>query len=341
MSCRLSVIVVTWNVRDMVRACLDRLYQELAGLDAEVIVVDNASGDGTAAMIRRDFPWVRLCVNRANVGFPLANNQALAVARGEHVLFLNPDTEPGPGAIRGCLAALDADASIGVTGCRLVLEDGSTQLECARRPYLLRHLAMEVLYLHMLFPRSRVFGDHLLGHWDHLGERDVEAISGAFMLARRNVVDQVGGLPATVFMYHEDLGFCLRVQRAGWRIRYLGQYTTVHRWRGSSSRSTAALALLEGESKLQLIRDAQGPLAAAAGRGVFAVRCALRLVAGGLGSLLLSGTRLPGRYPRVFDWRTHALQLAWAVAPALVSHRIPRAPDDAQAIMAEPAAAGL
>jgi GT2 family glycosyltransferase len=324
--CKLSVILVTWNVRDLVRACLDRLYVELDGVDAEVIVVDNASTDGTVAMIRREFPQVRVLDNASNVGFPLANNQALAHARGEYVLFLNPDTEVGPGAVTGCIAALDADPTIGVAGCKLVLEDGGVQWECARRHYLLRHLLMEVFYLHMLFPRSRIFGDHLLGHWDHEGERDVEAISGAFMMTRRGVVEEVGGLPAELFMYHEDLGFCIRVVRAGWRIRYLGQYSTLHRWRGSSRSSSRALALLEGECKLRLIRDAQGRFAAAIGRGVYAVRCALRLVGGGIGSVALSRTSLPHRYPSVFDWRTHGLQLVWALFPWLVANRMPRPP---------------
>jgi GT2 family glycosyltransferase len=326
MKCKLSVVVVTWNVRDLVCVCLVRLYEELEGVDAEVIVVDNASTDGTVAAIRRSFPQVRVLANTVNAGFPVANNQALSVARGEYVLFLNPDTEVGAGAVKGCLGALERDPRLGVVGCKLVLEDGSVQLECARRPYLLRHMAAELLYLHMLFPRSRIFGDHLLGYWDHEGERDVEAISGAFMLARRSVVSAVGGLPADLFMYHEDLAFCLRVQRAGWRIRYLGQFTTLHRWQGSSRRSSEALALLEGESKVRLVREAQGPAAGVIARLLFAVRCILRLTVGGVGSLLLGRGRLPARYPRVFDWRTHALQLVWAVWPARVAHRVPRPP---------------
>jgi GT2 family glycosyltransferase len=273
----LSVIIVTWNVRDLTLACLAVLQRELHEIPSEVIVVDNASGDGTVEAVRAAYPETRIVANRANMGYPAANNQGVAAARGDYVLFLNPDTEPGPGSVAACLSALEADAAVGVAGCRLELEDGSVQLECARHPYLLRHLAMELLYLHMLFPRSRIFGDHLMGYWDHRGERDVEAICGAFMMARRSVVEQVGGLPSDVFMYHEDLAFCLRVRRAGWRIRYLGEHVTLHRWRGSSSKSDAKLALLEGQYKLQLIRDAQGSLSAAVGRVLFAVRCASRL----------------------------------------------------------------
>ena len=331
---KLSVLIVSWNVRDMLTACLDALLREVDGMATEIILVDNASSDDTVAMVRARFPMVRVIANSENVGFPIANNQALREARGEYVLYLNPDTEVGQGSVTGCVAALDADPAVGMTGCKLVLEDGSVQLECARRPYLLRHLCMEVLYLHMLFPRSRIFGDHLMSYWDHEGERDVEAICGAFMLARRSVAQQVGGLPEDIFMYHEDVAFCTHVRRAGWRIRYLGHYSTLHRWRGSSRKSAAKLALLEGEYKLQLLRDTQGPWHARAGRAIFALRCAVRFVAGGALSLLLGWTSLPERYPRVLDWRTHGLQLIWTVAPWLVAHQVPRAPQ--AAAMAQP-----
>lgn len=324
--CRLSVLIVTWNVRDLVCACLAAIERTASGITYEVIVVDNDSTDGTVEEIRWRFPAVTVLPNTENIGFPAANNQALERASGEYVLFLNPDTEVGADTLRGCMAVLDSNTDVAVVGCKLVLEDGTIQRECARRPYLLRHLAAELLYLHMLFPDSRLFGDHLMGYWDHEGERDVEAISGAFMMARRHVVEQVGGLPEEVFMYHEDLAFCLRVRREGWRIRYAGQYTTLHRWRASSGKSTAALSLLEGEAKVRLVREAEGLGAGVAARGLFALRCASRTVVGGAASLLLGRTALPRSYPRVFDWRTHALQFTWAVAPRLVSSRIPVTP---------------
>jgi GT2 family glycosyltransferase len=319
---KLSVIVVTWNVRDLTLACLAALQRETPGIDTEVIVVDNASGDGTAQAVRSAYPQACVIENASNVGFPAANNQALARARGEYVLFLNPDTEVGQRAVAACIDALERDTALGMAGCKLLLEDGTIQLECARRPYLLRHLAMETLYLHMLFPRSRIFGDHLMSWWNHEGTRDVEAICGAFMLARTAVARAVGGLPEDVFMYHEDIAFCTRVRRAGWRIRYLGDVSTLHRWRGSSRRSTAHLALLEGAYKLQLIRDEQGAAAAAAGRVLFGIRCVTRLGIALVGALLRLD-RLRSRYPRVFDVRTHSLQLAWTVAPITVAHLMP------------------
>jgi hypothetical protein len=325
---KVSAVVVTWNVRDFTLRCLHALHARAQGLPIEVIVVDNASGDGTADAVRLAFPDAVVITNDQNVGFPRANNQALRVASGDYILFLNPDTIVGEGTLRACVEALDGDASVGMVGCRLLYENGDVQLECARRPYLLRHLVMETLYLHMLFPRHPFFGHHLMGDWDHTGTRDVEAISGAFMMVRRDVALAMGGLPEDLFMYHEDLSFCLRVRRAGWRIRYLGDHTTTHYWQRSSRGSTAPLELLEGEHKLLLIRESQGPLAASIGRGVFAVRSALRLGIAGVGSLLPDHAAARQRYPRVFDTRRHALQLAWSVAPAAM-RRLVRSPGEA------------
>src|SRR5690606_31348674 len=167
----------------------------------------NASSDGTAQAVREHFPHVRVISNSVNVGFPRANNQALACARGRYVLYLNPDTEVRPGTLGACVAELDANPDIGVVGCRLESPDGTIQYEGARNTYRFRHLAFELLWLHMFFPRSRIFGDHRLGSWDHRGTRDVEAVSGAFMMVRRELAVRLGGLPDDVFMYHEDLSF--------------------------------------------------------------------------------------------------------------------------------------
>jgi GT2 family glycosyltransferase len=320
---RVSVVIVTWNVRDLTLQCIRALHARADGVPLEIIVVDNASSDGTADAVRVAFPGTIVIANDTNVGFPRANNQALREARGDCILFLNPDTLIGEGTLRACVETLDEDASVGMVGCRLLYENGEVQPECARRPYLLRHLMMETLYLHMLFPRHRLFGHHLIGDWDHLGTRDVEAISGAFMMVRRDVAVALGGLPEELFMYHEDLSFCLRLRRAGWKIRYRGDHTTMHYWRRSTNRSTMPLELLEGEHKLLLIREAQGPAASAVGRGVFVLRSAIRLAIAGAASMLPDDAPVKRRHPRVFDARRHALHLAWSLAPGTMRRLVP------------------
>jgi GT2 family glycosyltransferase len=317
-----SVIIVTWNVRDLTLQCMEALHARAGSVPFEVVLVDNGSVDGTVDAVRAQFPSTVIIENEQNMGFPHSNNQGLAVARGRYVLFLNSDTIIGEGTLEACVAELDREPDVGMVGCRLLLPDGSVQHECARNPYLLRHLAGEVLYLHMLFPQSRLWGHHLMGDWDHMDTRDVEAISGAFMLARRDVALAVGGLPEDILMYHEDLSFCLRIRRLGWRIRYLADVTTIHISNQTTKKNKLRWYLLEGEYKVRLIEESEGPVHAAAARVVFGVRSALRLVVATTGLLPGLG-RMRNRYPKVFDVERQALQLAWSVWPRSVQRLVP------------------
>jgi N-acetylglucosaminyl-diphospho-decaprenol L-rhamnosyltransferase len=330
-----SVIIVTWNVRALVLDCLAALYGRADDLTLEVWLVDNGSSDGTPAAVRERFPQVNVLEPGENLGFPRGNNLAAGRATGRHILFLNPDTVVGVGTLRACVDALDRDATIGLVGCRLVYGDGRLQPECGRRVYRLRHLATELFYLHMLFPRSRVFAHQVMGEWDHRCDRDVEAVSGAFMMARREAVARVGGLPEELFMYHEDMAFCLRVARAGWRVRLLGSVETVHYGGQSSSQVVdPRLDLLEGEYKMLLIREGQGAAAAAAGRALFALRSLLRLTAAAGTYVLPGGQRLRARYARLLHPRRHWLHLQWSIAPRRVAYLALGSPQRAQRLKA-------
>ena len=316
-----SVIIVTWNSRDDVLRCLASVYR--AQIPLEVFIVDNGSDDGTPDAVRTAFPQAQVIEGHGNIGFPAANNLALRRARGRYVLFLNPDTEVHEGTLAACVAELERDPGIGMVGCRLVYPDGTTQYESARRAYRLGDIVFEAFWLHMFFPRHPLFARQLMGDWDHRGERDVEAVSGAFMLVRRDAALAVGGLPEDLFMYHEDLSFCLRIRAAGWRIRYLGDVTATHYSGRSSSLSPARLYLLEGEMRQRLVREAQGPVAAAAVRPIYFLRSLLRL------GIALPGSVLPGlgglrrRYPKVFHARMHAHHLLWSVWPRAVRPLMP------------------
>jgi GT2 family glycosyltransferase/glycosyltransferase involved in cell wall biosynthesis len=323
-----SVVIVTWNVRELVVDCLRAIAERSGALDVEAIVVDNGSSDGTVRAVRAAYPRVTVIANGGNVGFPAANNQGLAHAAGRHVLFLNPDTVVGEGTIEACTAALDRDAGIGMVGCRLMYPSGRVQFEGGRRDYRLRHLLYEALYLQELFPRNGVFAHQLMGSWDHRGERDVEAISGAFMMVRAEVARALGGLPSDMFMYHEDLAFALRVRRAGWRIRYLGGVETVHYGGASRKRSTSPLSLLEGEVRVRLIRERGGPLRAALARPLFGVRSIGRLAAAATLRFVPGLGALKERRAKAFDVRLHALHLLWSVAPGTAERLLPR-PDEA------------
>jgi N-acetylglucosaminyl-diphospho-decaprenol L-rhamnosyltransferase len=334
-----SVIVVGWNVRDLTVRCIDTLLRRSEGVSLQVILVDNASSDGTAAAVRSRFPEVEVLEPGENLGFPRANNLALDRVRGRYILYLNPDTEVGEGTVAATVAALDAEPGLGAVGCRLLYPDGTVQREGARNAYRLRDLAYELLYLHMLFPRSRVFGHHLMGDWDHGSDRDVEAICGAFILTRADLAREIGGLPDDVFMYFEDLAFCLRVRQRGYRIRYLARVHTIHYTNQSSlQRRDARWDLLEPEYKVRLIRERSGPVAGVAARALFAIRSLIRIGLTAASYLLPGGRRLRERHPQAFHMERHWLQLRWAVAPGSVAAQVPRAPGERVAV--RPDAAG-
>lgn len=322
-----SVIIVGWNVRDFTIRCIDTLIQRSRDVSLQVILVDNASTDGTADAVRARFPDVEVMEPGQNLGFARANNLALDRVRGRHILYLNPDTEVGEGTVSATVAALDADPELGAVGCRLLYPDGSTQYEGARNAYRLRHLLYELLYLHMLFPRSPVFGHHLMGDWDHASDRDVEAICGAFILTPTALARDLGGIPDDVFMYFDDLAFCLRVRQRGYRIRYLATVDTIHYTNQSSrQRRDARWDLLEPEYKVRLIRERSGRLAGLVARALFAGRSLIRLGLTGASYLLPGGRRLRARYPQAFHLERHWLQLRWAVTPWSVARLVPRAP---------------
>ncbi|MFN8557765.1 MAG: glycosyltransferase family 2 protein [Dehalococcoidia bacterium] len=201
----------------------------------EVFVVDNASVDGSAEMVAREYPWVRLLANAANIGFPRANNQAIPLARGRYVLLLNPDTEPLNGAIDRLVSYLDAHPAAGAAGARLEGEDGSIHYAGARSFPTPSNLLWDLLGLSTLLPHSRRFGASWLRWWDHDDTRPVPVISGSCMMIRRGPLIQVGMLATDVFMYMEDYELCYRLWRQGQPVHYV-HTARIRHFGGRSSR---------------------------------------------------------------------------------------------------------
>jgi len=249
----ISVIIVSWNTQAILRDCLRSVYEQTKDIDFEVIVVDNASGDGSVGMIRTEFPQVVLIANEDNRGFAAANNQGMAIAQGCYVLLLNSDTLVLEGAIQKTMAFADAHAEAAVIGCRVLNVDRSLQASCFMFPSAL-NMVLSATYLYKLFPRSRFFGRERMTWWDRRNAREVDVISGCFMLVRREAIDQVGPMDDGFFMYAEETDWCHRFKAAGWKNLYAPNGQIIHLGGQSTARVSVSMTVQMRLSILRFIR---------------------------------------------------------------------------------------
>jgi hypothetical protein len=252
-----SIVIVNWNTREITRNCLRSIREAAGPVEREVIVVDNASSDGSVDMIAAEFPEVRLIRNDANRGFAAANNQGMAVARGRYVLLLNSDTLVVDGAVAKAVAFADAHPRAGLVGCRTLCPNGDVQYNCYLFPGLL-NLALSLTKLQMLFWYKPFFGRYRLGWWDYRSVREVDGIAGCFMLARREAIEQVGPMSEDYFMYSEDTDWCWRFQRARWKVIYTPDPEIVHFGGCSASQAATDMHLMERRSLLLFLEKKSG-----------------------------------------------------------------------------------
>lgn len=284
----LAVVIVNWNVRDLLRGCLESVRRGLdnAGLDAAVVVVDNASTDGSAAMLRRDFPWVRLIAAPRNVGFTAGNNLALRLfwpldqgrrtrdagpiektslalrpVPPRYVLLLNPDTEIVGDALGAMVAYMDAHPDVGLLGPRLRYPDGSVQPSRRRFPTL-QTLFLESTLLQQWWPHSAALRRFYVQDQPDDVTQDVDWIVGAAMLARSEALQPVGLLDEGYFMYSEEVDWARRFGAAGWRVVYLPGAEVIHYEGKSSEQVVAQRAIYFQSSKVRYARKWHGAVVA-------------------------------------------------------------------------------
>jgi N-acetylglucosaminyl-diphospho-decaprenol L-rhamnosyltransferase len=229
-----SVIIVNYRVRYFLELCLYSVSRALADIEAEIIVVDNQSGDGSLEALEPLFPAVQFIANEENTGFAVANNQGLRRARGEYVLFLNPDTILPEDYARICLDFLRDKPGAGGLGVRMI--DGSGRfLKESRRGFPSPWVAFcRLSGLSALFPRSRHFAAYYLGHLPENGSHPAPVLSGACLLIRRSVLDIVGGFDERFFMYAEDIDLSFRIEQAGYQNYYTSGTAVIH-FKGEST----------------------------------------------------------------------------------------------------------
>jgi len=294
----LSVIVVNWNTRDLLAACLTSLLDHPPAGPFEIWVVDNASHDGSAALVRRQFPTVHLIENSANLGFAAANNQAIRAGAGRHVLLFNSDALAQPGNLTAMVRFLDEHPAVGALGPQLVNRDGSFQASYARFPTLLSELSL-------LTGLARWWlGPYAPSPRPAPGEQPhpVDWVAGAALLVRRTAIDQVGLMDEGYFLYSEETDWCWRLGRGGFPVWYLPQVQIIHQAGASSQQQSARSYGLLYRSKLRFFARHYGAAATWGLRLAFLTSAALRLA---LWRALLI---LPARDATRPRWRLRAEQ---------------------------------
>jgi GT2 family glycosyltransferase len=240
----LTVVVVNYNVRELLRDCLRSLQASQSRWSFEVIVVDNCSSDGSAEMVGADFPEVRLIVSPSNDGFAAANNRGIRAAQpSRYVMLLNPDTVVPPDALERLVDFMEAHPEAGVLGPKLVKGDGTLDLACRRSFPTPRIAFYHAFGLDKLFPNSPEFAQYNLTYLDEDELSEVDCVVGAAMLVRGEALEQAGLLDESFFMYGEDLDWAFRIRQRGWKVFYNPAVVIVH-YKGQSSRQRSVRSIL-------------------------------------------------------------------------------------------------
>lgn len=238
MNIELSIIIVNYNVKEFLLNLLSSIKKSLQNISSEIIIVDNASDDGSVELLKDKYPEVKLIVNNSNIGFGSANNQALEIARGKFILLINPDTIVKEETFSSMINFFNTHPDAGIAGCKVLNPDGTLQLSCRRGfpgPWT---SFTKVMGLSKLFPKSKLFAKYNLTYLDENQTYEVDAVSGAFMMIRREVYDKIGGFDKQFFMYGEDLDLCYRAQKAGFKVFYVHTTEIIH-YKGESTKRSS------------------------------------------------------------------------------------------------------
>jgi hypothetical protein len=319
-----SVVVVSWNTRGLLRQCLQSIFDEpgveivdggaqpsgTKPLAAEIIVVDNASEDGSVQMVQAEFPQAYLIANRTNAGFAAANNQAIAQARGQVLFLLNPDAYLLPGALAGLVRFLRDHPEAAVAGPNVLNPDGSWQA-AAFRFATLWDLFCEAVFLSVLWPRSPIFARKELGGFDRDAVREVDWVQGCALAVRRDVWNAVGPFDEGYWMYVEELDWCRRAKGMGYRIFFAPDAQVVHYGKRSVARARASVLPLGFRSHFRYYRKFDGRAKELAVRLIALLQMGLRAA---ISAGMIAATRGPARARWQENWRAYTAVMREALA---------------------------
>lgn len=257
----LSIVIIEWNTIELLRDCLRSVFDNCSGISVEVIVVDNASADGSPDMVEAEFPMVKQIRNDDNRGFAAANNQGFKICTGRHILLLNSDTYVLDDVLARTVDYLDRNPDIGAMGCRVLNPDMTMQRTCSMWPRLTDLVFMSSGLWKLRWPKF--LGRYQITHWQRDTERDVEVISGCYLALREEVLRQVGPLDEDFFFFGEETDWCRRMKRAGWRLTFAPVGEIVHYGSASARKLNHKRDLMLTDATIRLHRKHSGILAGA------------------------------------------------------------------------------
>lgn len=306
--CGVSIIIVNWKSAGFLRSCLASLFRETTER-FEVIVVDNASYDGSREMAEAEFPGVRFIQSERNLGFSGGNNCGFRAATGDLILLLNPDTELVSDAITTMAALLRSLPRAGAIGCRLLNSDGSVQTSCIQKLPTIANQAFDAEFLRKRFPAWRLWGMRPL-IWPPPEPIEVDVVSGACLMVKRSAFEEVGLLSTDYFMYAEDVDLCYRIKRAGYRVFHTGDVEVIHHGgQSSASVSDGAADVWARESTAQFLAKTRGRAYALGYRMAMAAIALIRLLLLGAAFIFTIGRsahrqvkRTFGKWLQIFLW---------------------------------------
>lgn len=243
----LSIIILNWNAKNLLKDCLDSIYENTKNINYEIIVVDNNSTDGSTKMVQENFQGrenFRFIGNKDNKGFASGNNQGIRIAEGRAILLLNPDTIINKDVILKTYECLIGDEKLGVVGCKVLNTDGSLQLACRRMAPKPKDAFFKLFGISKLFKSNKNLTKYNLTHVSEDEFLDVDSVSGCFLMIKKECIDKAGLLDETFFMYGEEMDLCMRVKKQGYSVRYCPVGTIIH-YKGESSKQLGVKATYE------------------------------------------------------------------------------------------------
>jgi GT2 family glycosyltransferase len=311
-----SVIIVSWNAREFLMQCLASLSADACDYPMEIIVVDNASSDGSADEVANSYPRVRLIRNAENLGFAKANNIGISLSTGRYLCLVNSDVKVLPHCVSTLVRFCEENPEVGMVGPRVIGGDGKWQHSCKGFPNVW-NVFCRALALDTLFPRGKLFTGFLLSHWRQDCPRPVDILVGCFWLVRREALTRVGLLDETFFMYGEDIDWCKRFWMHGWKVVFVPSAEAIHYGGASSANAPFRFYIEQQKADLHYWKKHHSSFGVAIYFAISCLHLSLRAVGYSMAALLKRTERQVYR----FKVQRSVLCLKWLIFSRLGMHR--------------------